>query len=90
MMTTAAAVDFFNAKLATLRVEFPGLSFGYIGNYGRHGDDRSWRFFLPHPGRIGTYADCVSLGSTAQLPGSTEPEAWAVIEGRIRRGMIGR
>lgn len=35
------------AALEILKEEFPslGLTFGYIGNVGREGDHRSWRFF---------------------------------------------
>jgi hypothetical protein len=51
---------------------FPGLTFGYIGNCGvyRSGpyDDRSWRIFLPHPGRVGGWDDWVGSYETAQLP----------------------
>lgn len=35
------------------------VTFGYIGNLSRHGDDRSWSVFLPHPGRVGTSADSI-------------------------------
>jgi hypothetical protein len=58
---------FLEEKVKELAVELPGITFGYIGNCERWGDDRSWEIFLPHPGRIGTYADCVSLGPTISL-----------------------
>jgi hypothetical protein len=43
-MSTANQIT---AIVATLAVEFPGLrlSFGYIGNLERYGDDRCWRVF---------------------------------------------
>lgn len=34
-----------------------GVTIGYIGNMEQWGDDRSWRIFLPHPNRVGTYRD---------------------------------
>jgi len=65
------AYDFLAAAVKALATELPGITFGYIGNVGvdRSGpyDDRSWRVFLPHPGRVGTYTDSVGLGSTADL-----------------------
>jgi hypothetical protein len=48
--------------------ELPGVTIGYIGNCERWGDDRSWANILPHPGRIGGYADSVALGHTEKLP----------------------
>lgn len=40
------------------------VSFGYIGNVDPSGsnDDRAWYVFLPHPGRVGTDADCLGSG----------------------------
>ena len=39
--------DAIEACVIALRAEFPGLSltFGYIGNVDRFGDDRCWRVF---------------------------------------------
>ena len=44
-----------------------GLTFGYIGTAGHFHDDRSWRVFAPHPGRIGTRADCFGDHATDEL-----------------------
>lgn len=78
--------DKIRERVAALATELPGITFGYIGNCGvdRTGqfDDRSWRVFLPHPGRVGTYADCVSLGATDRL--SAALENWAEVEQRVR------
>jgi hypothetical protein len=41
-----------------------GVTFGYIGNVERWGDDRSWMVFLPHPGRVGTDGDHIGGFST--------------------------
>ena len=46
---------------------FPGITFGYLGNVERWGDDRTWFIFLPCPGRIGSYNDQVRLGSTKDI-----------------------
>ena len=43
-----------------------GWTYGYIGNvYSDGTDDRSWRIFAPHPGRVGTSDDCLGDFSTA-------------------------
>lgn len=48
------------ARAEELVKEIDGVSIGYIGNVYLDGtDDRSWRIFLPHPGRVGTSADCL-------------------------------
>jgi hypothetical protein len=47
----AAAIAVFEKNVKALAVELPGITFGYIGNVERWGDDRSWEIFLPHPGR---------------------------------------
>jgi hypothetical protein len=61
-----------NALAETLKAEFPGVTFGYLGNCGSdcrgQFDERTWTIFLPHPGRIGTYEDRVGSYSTEQLP----------------------
>jgi hypothetical protein len=59
-----------SAKVDELKAELPGITYGYIGNIeiGPYRDDRSFRIFLPHPGRVGTYRDSVALGSIDDLP----------------------
>lgn len=78
------AYDDLQAKVNALAVDLPGLTFGYIGNCGvdRSGpfDDRSWHVFLPHPGRVGTYFDSVSLGATDNLP----HVKWPCVEAQVR------
>jgi len=80
---------FFQRKVKELSAELPGVTFGYIGNvYGSYGtprwrDDRSWAVFIPHPGRVGTYEDSVSLGRTGDLPKAVEK--WDGIAERARR-----
>jgi hypothetical protein len=68
---TTAYAELTARVSALAATRFPGVTFGYIGNSGvdRSGpfDDRSWRIFLPHPGRIGTYADCVGSYTTDRL-----------------------
>src|SRR5271154_386340 len=54
--------DFFRRKVEELKAELPGVTYGYIGNFERWGDDRSLYIFLPHPDRVGSYDDSVSLG----------------------------
>jgi len=71
--------EMLSAMVEALKSELPGISFGYIGNCGvnRYGqfDDRSWRIFLPHPGRVGEWAtDCVSIGSTGQMNATTHEQ----------------
>ena len=56
-----AAFYFFEEAVKELAYELPGVTFGYIGNLSHRYDDRSFRVFLPHPGRMGTYADCVGI-----------------------------
>lgn len=60
------------ARVKVLADELPGVTFGYVGNFERWGDDRSFCIFLPHPGRVGTYGDSVSLGQLWQLPGALD------------------
>lgn len=75
------------AKVDALKAELPGITFGYIGNVGvdRSGpfDDRSWYVFLPHPGRIGTYADRVFVGHKTL----ESVRDWSAIEFEVRRAM---
>jgi hypothetical protein len=49
-------------KFEALKAELPCISFGYLGNYERWGDDTQWYIFLPHFGRVGTYTDQISIG----------------------------
>ena len=71
-----------------LKAEFPGISFGYIGNVDRWGDDRSWYVFLPHPGRVGTMLDRVGGYSTDRLPDMLA--GWDGIVAIVRKRMIAR
>lgn len=57
-----APETFFARKVKELAAELPGVTYGYLGNYERWGDDRSLYIFLPHPDRVGTYQDSISLG----------------------------
>jgi hypothetical protein len=41
-----------------------GWTWGYIGNCGFNYDDRSWRIFVPHPGRVGGTGDTIGDFST--------------------------
>ena len=51
------------------------ITFGYIGNCDTRisgevvNDHRSWKVFLPHPGRVGTYEDCLGGFPTGSLEG---------------------
>lgn len=63
-MKTQNEIDYEEAR--EIVAELPGVSIGYIGNCERWGDDRSWRVFLPHPGRVGTSADCLGSYPTAE------------------------
>jgi hypothetical protein len=69
-------------RVEILAKELPGTTFGYIGNFERWGDDRSFHIFLPHPGRVGSYEDSVSLGSVKQLP--TALDKWPSLEASAR------
>ncbi len=68
-----------------LKALFPGLSFGYLGNIETSFDDRSFYFFFPHPGRVGTYEDRVGGYSFSQLGDMLAK--WDAIEARVRRVM---
>lgn len=80
MMTNKERFELF---LAALLAEFPALSFGYIGNCGANYDDRSWRIFLPHPGRVGTYADSIGGYSTTTYVESFLKN-WPSVVARVR------
>lgn len=54
------------AKVDTLKAELPCISFGYLGNYERWGDDTHWYIFLPHFGRVGKYSDSYGIGPGKQ------------------------
>lgn len=76
--------DLLEAKVAALKAEFPGVTFGYLGNLSRHVDDRNWYVFLPRTG--GNRPDMVGGYSTAGLPRMLE--AWdRYIVPAVRRGM---
>jgi hypothetical protein len=64
------AIDELQTLTSLLAEELPGVTFGYIGNVynGPFIDERLWYVFLPHPGRVGTFEDSVSLGITTALP----------------------
>ena len=53
----------------------PQVTFGYIGDVsGSAGtpafrDTRAWSVFLPHPGRVGTDADCIGHVATDDVEG---------------------
>ena len=83
-MTTYEAIT---RKVEALAKELPGITFGYIGNCGldRSGqfDDRHWHVLLPHPGRVGSYYDSVSLGPTSKLAAALA--GWDTIAVRARR-----
>lgn len=81
-----AAYELLQAKVESLKAELPGISFGYIGNYERWGDDTQWSIFLPHAHRVGTFGDQVSIG-----PGRDDEtfinavSNWENIEARVRK-----
>jgi hypothetical protein len=70
-------------KVTELAQELPGISIGYLGNIELWGDDRAFYVFLPHPDRVGTYGDMVSLGEYYQLPAAV-PQ-WEHIANTARR-----
>jgi hypothetical protein len=41
------ALNILQERVKVLSHELPGVTFGYIGNLERWGDDRSWAVFLP-------------------------------------------
>jgi len=60
------AIERCETLLKEMQELFPqvGLSFGYIGNVERWGDERSWKFFtkVKLPGRDMFYDNCASFG----------------------------
>jgi hypothetical protein len=79
--------EFFHRKVNELKAELPGITYGYLGNvyFGPWRDDRSYYIFLPHPNRVGTYDDQVSLGRGChpqQLKASMDN--WQEIEAQVR------
>jgi len=76
--------ELLQAKVTELAKELPGITFGYIGNCERWGDDRSWSIFLPHPGRVGRWEDAVYLGPTKKMSLVTEAD-WPELEAKARR-----
>ena len=78
--------DLLQAKVDALKAELPCISFGYLGNYERWGDDTSWYIFLPHYGRIGKYSDMVGIGAGRNPEIFNEALAdWDRIEAHVRR-----
>jgi len=78
--------DLLQAKVDALKAELPCISFGYLGNYERWGDDTSWYIFLPHYGRVGQYSDSVSIGSGTDKEKFTKALAnWDKLETGCRR-----
>jgi hypothetical protein len=63
----------------------PGVTFGYIGNANDGAMTVSLRpsIFLPHPGRVGSLADSVSIGRTEKLPEAVTN--WHALAGLARR-----
>lgn len=57
------AAERFDRQMKKLLPE--GWSWGYIGNCGPGFDDRSWRIFVPHPGRVGGPGDSIGDYDTA-------------------------
>jgi hypothetical protein len=53
-------------KGLALLMDYP-VTWGYIGNLERWGDDRDFRIFAPHPDRIGKSHDCYCAGSYLNL-----------------------
>ena len=71
------------------------VTFGYIGNgrmtsTGWDLSDCRWSVYLPHPGRVGTSADCVGYFQGGSLDGivAARRELQAVVKGvRLARGI---
>jgi hypothetical protein len=81
-MISARAEAQLKANVLALSADLPGITFGYIGNFERWGDDRSFRLFLPHPDRVGGSEDAVFLGRFTDLPKAVAN--WAGIEAHAR------
>ena len=90
-MQQTTVIQRLQAKVDALASEFPGVTFGYLGNCGTDSrgafDETSWYVFLPHPGRIGIWTDRVGGYPRFELP---EMESnWERIEVQVRRRMQG-
>lgn len=73
------------AKVEALKAELPRISFGYLGNYERWGDDTVWYVFLPHHGRVGTSNDQVRIGAGRDAGTFSYALAnWDAVEARVR------
>lgn len=83
-MNAGEAQRILQSRVDALAKELPGVTFGYIGNVERWGDDRTWFVFLPHPGRVGRYNDSVRVGTTLELAACAE-RSWPVVEARVRK-----
>lgn len=83
--------DLLREKFDVLKIEFPAITFGYIGNCGvdRSGpfDDRSWYIFLPTTG-YSTINDRVGGYRTDQLDRMLA--SWDQIAAIVRRRMLDR
>ena len=86
--TVNAARAEVEKRAAALIAEFPGVTFGYLGNCCGTYDDRSYTIFLPHPGRIGTFDDRV--GSYAPWEMDQMLAAWPRLEETVRTRMAQR
>lgn len=91
-IATQTPHEILTEKFAELKIEFPTVTFGYIGNCGvaRWGkfDDRRWYLFLPHPGRVGTPHDSVGGYSTESLGNMVND--WDKLAQVVRIRMVGR
>lgn len=89
-MASERAGQILQDRVEELAREFPGISFGYIGNVYNSPfyDDRSWRIFLPHPGRVGTYEDSVGSYRTENLDKMLAD--WDKLAEIVRKRMAGR
>lgn len=83
LATYNAASEILRNKVAELRQELPGISFGYLGNFERWGDDRSFYVFLPTVDRPGDSGDQVALGTYSRLPQAVEQ--WEHIAAAARK-----
>lgn len=79
--------EFFR-RAEILKATYPGVSFGYIGNVETCWDDRGYSIYLPHPGRVGTYADRVGMWARWELHKALA--SWATVEAAVAKGMVGR
>jgi hypothetical protein len=85
-MARQDAYKLLQEKVDALKAELPGISFGYLGNYERWGDDTHWYIFLPHYGRVGTYSDSYGIGPGKQADIFEIALAnWDTIEPKLRK-----